>query len=229
MSNDQGGWNSDVLFGIGAENGSLGVPAGSVGLVHQGNPGSVRDAVGSALATNEWHHVVVTGSITAGALSLYIDGALADSNTSLTNGITFNGADGFGTANLTIGAARPNSADPGYRPCHGLLDEVAIYDQVLDANAVARHYDTSGEEPPDPSDPPASIGFRLEVNEYAPGSDSVWFQWPTHIVFGPGAEEIVSDLKNNRFMYRDRPCPTPALSNPRKAFLWILEKIQETV
>ena len=209
LSNDQGGWNNDVLFGIGAENGSLGVPGGSVGLIQQGSPGSTRDFVGSPLTAGEWHHVVVTGSTAAGAITLYVDGIPAGApDISLVNGATFNGANGIGTANLTLGAARPNSADPGYRPYHGLLDEVAIYDKVLDANAVARHYDASGEEPPDPPDPsvpPASIGFGLEVTEYAPGSDPARYQWATHIAFGPDDEEIVSDLKNNRFMYRVSP------------------------
>jgi hypothetical protein len=140
LSNDQGGWNNDVLFGIGAENGSLGVPAGSVGLIQQGNPGATRDFAGSPLAADEWHHVVVTGSTIAGALTLYIDGVLAGSDTSLVNGVTFNGADGIGTANLTIGAARPISGDAGYRPYDGLLDEVAVYDSVLDVGTIASHH-----------------------------------------------------------------------------------------
>jgi len=74
----------------------------------------------------------MTGSSIAGTLMLYLDGALVDSNTSLTNGITFNGTGGFGAApNLTIGAARPDSANAGYRSYDGLLDELAIYDSVL--------------------------------------------------------------------------------------------------
>jgi hypothetical protein len=139
LSNDQGGWNDDVLFGIGPETGTFGVPAGSVGLIQQGNPGTTRDFAGSPLPAGEWHHVVVTGSTGAGALTLYIDGVLAASDTSLVNGITFNGADGFGTANLTIGAARPNAGDAGYRPYDGLLDEVAIYDSVLTPAEINAH------------------------------------------------------------------------------------------
>ena len=50
---------------------------------------------------------------------------------------------------------------------------------------------------------PASLG--LEVTTYAPGSDSIKFQWPTHMAFGPGSQEIVSDLKNSRFIFRDSP------------------------
>ncbi|MCH7224798.1 Ig-like domain-containing protein [Haloferula sp. A504] len=142
LSNDQGGWNDDVLFGIGAETGAVGVGAGQVGLVHQGNPGSIREVVGSTIDAGSWYHVVITGSETAGALQLYVNGVLADSNTDLANGATFNGADGFlgATAHLTIGAARPDSTDGGYRPYDGLLDEVAIYGSVLDAATILAHY-----------------------------------------------------------------------------------------
>lgn len=147
LSNDQGGWNNDVLIGIGAESGNVGVPGGSVGVVQQGNPGTTRDAAGSILVADTWHHVVLTGSTTAGALTVYIDGVLAGSDTALVNGATFNGADGFGTANLTIGAARPNSADAGYRPYDGLLDEVAIYDSVLTPAQISAHANASIPEP----------------------------------------------------------------------------------
>jgi hypothetical protein len=140
LSNDQGGWNDDVLFGIGAENGVVGVPAGSFGMIHQGNPGTVRDFAGAPLAANEWHHFAMTGSTIEGTLMLYLDGALVDSNTSLTNGITFNGTGGFGAApNLTIGAARPDSANAGYRSYDGLLDELAIYDSVLTSAQIRAH------------------------------------------------------------------------------------------
>jgi len=49
----------------------------------------------------------------------------------------------------------------------------------------------------------ASLG--LEVASYAPGSDPIRFRTPTHLAFGPGSQEIVSDLKNNRFVFRDSP------------------------
>ena len=140
LSNDQGGWNDDVLIGIGPEDGRAGVPGGNVGVIQQGNPGPTRDFAGAALAANEWHHIVMTGSTSAGALTLYIDGAIAASDTSLVNDATFNGADGFGASpNLTIGAARPNSGDAGYRPYDGLLDEVAIYDSVLTPAQILAH------------------------------------------------------------------------------------------
>jgi hypothetical protein len=142
VGNDQGGWNDDVIFGIGAETGGVGVPAGSVGVIQQGAPGSTRDFAGAPLAADEWHHVAMTGSTLAGTITLYIDGASAASDIALVNDATFNGTGGFGASpNLTIGAARPDSGDAGYRPYDGLLDEVAIYGTVLNADTVAAHYD----------------------------------------------------------------------------------------
>jgi hypothetical protein len=167
LSNDQGGWNNDVLIGIGAESGNVGVPAGSVGAIQQGSPGTTRDAAGSILGANEWHHVVLTGSTTAGELTVYIDGVLAGSDTALVNGATFNGADGIGTANLTIGAARPDSADAGYRPYDGLLDEVAIYDSVLDASTIDAHYKAGLVPEPD-------TGLSLAITPAESGYDLAW-------------------------------------------------------
>lgn len=50
--------------------------------------------------------------------------------------------------------------------------------------------------------PGALADLGLEVRTYASGSDSLSFKWPTHMAFGPGNQEIVSDLKNNRFLFR---------------------------
>jgi len=148
LSNDQGGWNDDVLIGLGTEGGTMGVPAGSFGVIQQGNPGTTRDFTSAPLVADEWHHVVITGSTSAAIpnLTLYIDGVFAASDTSLSNGVTFNGADGFDATgsdapNLTIGAARPDSGNAGYRPYDGLLDEVAIYGAALDLTTVKAHYD----------------------------------------------------------------------------------------
>ncbi len=170
LSNDQGGWNNDVLFGIGAEAGAQGVPGSNVGLIHHGSPGTTRDFVGAPLAAGEWHHVIVTGSTVAGALTLYIDGVLAGTpDASLVNGITFNGADGIGTANLTIGAARPNSVDAGYRPYDGLLDEVAIYDKVLGEGTIADHYAVGTGAAP--------TIFNITAISYSADTDQVTLTW----------------------------------------------------
>ena len=135
LSNDQPDWNNDVLIGIGPEEGTQ-VPAGNFGVVQQGRGASTgRDFAGAPLAAGAWRHVAVIGSATAGTLSVFIDGVLAASDTALINGVTFNGADGFGTATLVVGASRPD----GLRPYRGLLDEVAIYDYVLTPAQLTAH------------------------------------------------------------------------------------------
>lgn len=54
----------------------------------------------------------------------------------------------------------------------------------------------SGEEPKN------QVVSSLKVTIYASGSDSIKLKGPTHIAFGPGNQEIVSDLNNNRFLFR---------------------------
>jgi hypothetical protein len=134
FGNDQGGWNDDVLFGIGAETGGVGVPASNVGCTQQGSPGETRDFVTQPLGSNEWHHVVVTGSTTDGELKLYVDGVLVDTDSSLVNGVTMNGHQ------FAVGAAR-YVADAGTRPFDGLIDEFALYDSALDATTINAHYE----------------------------------------------------------------------------------------
>jgi hypothetical protein len=53
--------------------------------------------------------------------------------------------------------------------------------------------------------PGGSASLGLVVTTYAPGDDSARFRIPTHIAFGPGNQQIVTDLKNNRFVYREGP------------------------
>lgn len=135
FGNDQSGWNDDVLLGIGVEVGGQGVPASNVGCIQQGSPGSTRDFVTEPLAHSEWHHVVATGSTTAGELKLYVDGVLVDTDSSLANGVTLNGTGGIGSPSVFVGK-------DGYanRTFDGLIDEFALYDTVLDATRVEAHY-----------------------------------------------------------------------------------------
>lgn len=149
FGNDQGGWNDDVIFGIGAETGGIGTTASSVGLVQQGNPGTTRDIVEDPLSHSVWHHVVATGSTVNGELKLYVDGVLEDTDNSLVNGMTLNGAGGFGSPLLAVGASRAN----GFRPFDGLIDEFAIYGTVLDATTITAHYNAGVTEVivPEPS------------------------------------------------------------------------------
>lgn len=216
FGNDQGGWNNDVLFGIGAESGGAGVPASNVGLIQQGAPNGPRDFVTHLLVHSQWHHVVVTASTLSTEMILYVNGAEVDRDVSFQDGITMNGTGGIGSPFIAVGAAH-NVIDAGYRNFVGLIDEFAIYGTVLSPADIASHYTASGETPPEPPEPPAPwnlSGFGLNVIEYAPGNtDPAVFKLVTHIAFGPGNEEIVTDLRNNRFMYRDGPS-NPLVQSP---------------
>ena len=54
-------------------------------------------------------------------------------------------------------------------------------------------------------DPINELSLSLEVTIYATGRDQAKFDGPTHLAFGPGSQEIVTDLHNNRFLYRASP------------------------
>ncbi len=171
FGNDQGGWNNDVLFGIGAENGSFGVPESSIGLIQQGSPGDTRDFVESPMTDSEWHHVVVTASTTNSELILYVDGVEVAKEVNFNNGLTMNGdkdgdPDTIGSPFISVGGARA-VVDPGYRPFDGLIDEFAIYETVLGADAIQLHY-TVGV-----SDPPSSI---TDI-DYDSNTDTVSLTW----------------------------------------------------
>ena len=166
LSNDQGGWNDDVLIGVGAE--ANNIPANSVGLVHQGNPGTTRETVSQPISSGQWYHVVITGSESAGEFKLYVDGVLVDTNDSLANGATFNGVDGFGTPNLILGASRTD----GLRPYGGLLDEFALYGTVLDATTILAHYNTGS----------AAAGVPPSITDLSPADDSAGVETTSDLV-----------------------------------------------
>ena len=50
-----------------------------------------------------------------------------------------------------------------------------------------------------------SKDFGLNVSEYVPAKSGQALKTPTHIAFGPSGQEIITDLKNNRLLYRSGP------------------------
>ncbi|MBT3201827.1 MAG: hypothetical protein HN350_18145 [Phycisphaerales bacterium] len=188
FGNDQGGWNNDVLFGIGTETGGMGVPGGSVGLIQQGSPGTTRDYVAEPLSPSEWHHVVATGSTTNSELKLYVDGVLKQTDDSLVNGMTLNGAGGMGTPFISVGAAR-NVTDAGYRSFDGQIDEFALYETVLDATRVKAHFDAGDLSEPPPPPPPVDADVSWSMVVFA----------DTHVKASfPGMTQWIVDNKDDR-------------------------------
>ena len=49
------------------------------------------------------------------------------------------------------------------------------------------------------------IGLWTGSDGVYPGESSICLKTPTHIAFGPNNREIITDLKNNRFVFREGP------------------------
>jgi MSHA biogenesis protein MshQ len=81
----------------------------------------------ASINTNTWRHVVLTRDHTAGTFSIFIDGALNNSG-AITTGL-------IGTPFSSIGRIEDTGGTPEY--FNGQLDEVRIYDFVLDATQAA--------------------------------------------------------------------------------------------
>lgn len=93
---------------------------------------------------NQWH--LVTASMGAGGMRLYVDGNQVASNTGVTSAIGFLGDWQVGTATLTNRTAAPSS-----NSFSGNVDEVVIYPAALSATRVAAHYAArSGQAVPQP-------------------------------------------------------------------------------
>ncbi|HOP07442.1 MAG TPA: hypothetical protein PLF13_09140 [candidate division Zixibacteria bacterium] len=79
-------------------------------------------------AADAWHHVVITYDGSAGEAILYIDGALYDQTSSLSQG------PGNGDGKFRIGCDRTNYT------WNGKIDDLRIYDRVLSADDVVSLY-----------------------------------------------------------------------------------------
>ena len=80
----------------------------------------------SVVADGSWHHVVLTRNDDSGALRVYVDGTLEDSNTGPTS-VT-------GSSFASLGRFEGTTNDAHFA---GDLDEVLVFDETLDADQVA--------------------------------------------------------------------------------------------
>lgn len=122
------------------------VTRASISLSTDASPWDEEDgANGAELNDGAEHHYVVT--IAGTALTLYIDGALANT---VTLGTAFaansDGLSGLGSEFATIGAAYP--ADPIWG---GLVNEFTIHDEALDDTGVLARFNAGPVPVPEPS------------------------------------------------------------------------------
>ena len=103
-----------------------------------------------------WHHVVATQG--PDGMKLYVDGIMAGSNATTTSQ-QFAGVWRAGGGNLQGWPDQPSS-----NFFTGSLDEVAVYDTVLDSATVSSHYQIgTGTTPPDTTAPSAPTGLTTSV------------------------------------------------------------------
>lgn len=110
------------------------VYVGSNGRLYVGVYGTSARTLGTTTAVNDgaWHHVVAT--LGQGGLSLYVDGTLVGTDTSVTWGRATAGYWRIG-GDVTSGW----TSAPTSNYLAGTIDEVAVYDTVLTAQQVAAH------------------------------------------------------------------------------------------
>jgi hypothetical protein len=130
FGNDKGGFNNDVLFGIGPDDGA---PASTIGVSVQAN--GLRDLAANPNPTSAgvWHHVVATGDNGSGVLKVYLNGQQVGTKTS-TGDITMDRQDRNGS--LAVGSVDT----AGFRAFDGFIDEFALYGTALDATTITAHY-----------------------------------------------------------------------------------------
>ncbi|TFD12071.1 PKD domain-containing protein [Cryobacterium sp. TMT1-2-2] len=122
-------------------------------------PGILR-TVNTTAAYNDgqWHHIVA--SVGTAGMSLYVDGALAAQRTDTTTAAPGQGYWRIGGDNLSGWTSRPFSdyiaAD---------IDEVAVYNTVLSASAIARHNSIGRFGPPANVAPTASFSSAITYRD----------------------------------------------------------------
>jgi hypothetical protein len=98
-------------------------------LAGTGNPDvTIVSSSATAFNNDAWHHVVFTRTRSPSALALYVDGVANGTTAGSTASLTASSVLNFGRHAL------------GNNYFKGSLDDVAIYDKVLDADTVLKHY-----------------------------------------------------------------------------------------
>lgn len=100
---------------------------------------------------NVWHHVV--GTLGPNGMSLYVDGKRVGYDSSVRMPTTYAGYWRLGGDTLSNWPSRPSSDS-----FSGTVDEVAVYDKVLSAATIQKHYIDSGRALPVPPVPPDAYG-----------------------------------------------------------------------
>ncbi len=131
-------FNAPNFTGIEESGGAVDIFYG--GLTNQENVRMQRGNGTAAQSTTSingdtWQHVVLTADTTTGAVEVYIDGLLEDSQTSATGDMTTHAFSDIGRMTKTGGGAEFFG---------GTYDDVRIYDRILSAAEVATIHASRG-------------------------------------------------------------------------------------
>jgi len=134
ISQDDDGWNDDLLFGIAPEGIAADRPSNNrIGAILQEagdtNRYSVEDD--SDIIIGKWYHAAVTYD--GATMSLYIDGDLKDTNEGI-------GLDIGKSNHWAIGENPATSHSETYRSFDGVMEEIKLYDMALTAGQISQDY-----------------------------------------------------------------------------------------
>ena len=118
---EESGGVDDIFWGLLRDGGEIGLGVGN-------DFGALSD---DAVNDGDWHHVVLTRDASSGALKVYVDGELDSSRTS--------SAGTIGNSFSSLGRIEDTAGSPEYLDAD--LDEVAVFDSVLDDDQVTLIYD----------------------------------------------------------------------------------------
>jgi hypothetical protein len=185
VTNDLGGWNDDVLFGICPEWANIS-PAWKWAVIHQDSADSARTkavVAQQSILGDTTYHIAATSD--GEYLRFYVNGRLATCPTQK-EGARLN----FGDATTYIGGS---AIGGGLRYFTGYITSVKIYDTELTDEDIAVL--AIGEGLLDQ----AALGCRCYVDNIKVADDTV--RVVTSIDFVNGYE-VITDLANDRLVYR---------------------------
>ena len=138
LTNDQSGWNDDVLIGISPE-GSIFQPVNTISATHQDSNNQVRTTVSDSTtaSTGTWYHLTITSD--GSDLKCYVDGTLENTTSRAGADLT------FGNNNIYLGNDPENT---GSRRLDGRLDDIRVFDRALTTSEITALASKRGYEVP---------------------------------------------------------------------------------
>ncbi|WP_442482554.1 LamG-like jellyroll fold domain-containing protein [Aeoliella sp. SH292] len=134
--------NSYVDSGVRGDTGFVGAVYGR-NRANQSTAPNIGDMAGPVVTNDQFHHIALTVDTLADVGTLYVDGAMVNTETSAAKYGAFPGFNGFLVGRLY----RSSNADP----FGGVIDDLQLYDQALTAREVQWLFANPGQAVPEPA------------------------------------------------------------------------------